>query len=93
MDEEYNIHYTPHCQVRGCPHDAVYKIAAQWSDGNQNELKNYGTFCEIHGMEQLRSARRRRDALRLAEGESLGPVRLYRLIEGFRDAELQPVGD
>jgi len=71
----------------------VYKIAAAWSDGTSRELKNYGLACESHRLSQLERARSDHKGLRLAEGESVGPIELYLLRDGCRDAELARVAD
>jgi hypothetical protein len=70
---------------------ALYKIAAAWSDGSSRELKNYGVACERHRETELAAARLRHSRLRLAEDEAVGPVELYRLQLGCRDAELVPL--
>jgi hypothetical protein len=85
--------YIPCCTAAGCTEPAIYKIAATWSDGVSRELKNYGLACKLHGRSQLERARRRHLDLELAEGESVGPVELYLLEAGRRDAELSRVSD
>jgi hypothetical protein len=80
--------YQPKCSATGCNQPALYKVAAAWSDGNLRELKNYGLACEEHRDGQLARARTNRTRLHLAEGETVGPVELYRLVAGKRDAEL-----
>lgn len=92
-DHPYAFHYRATCQAKGCDHPADYKVAAPWSDGTSCELKNYGTFCEGHAGEALDRARQRQRGLHLAEGETVGTIRLYRLVDGHRDAELQPLAD
>ena len=84
-------HYTPVCDVEGCEHPAVYKVAAPWTDGILSELKNYGVYCDEHATLAFEDARERQARVRLVPGEKVGPVRLYELIEGRRDAELTPV--
>jgi hypothetical protein len=79
------------CNVPDCTKPALYKIAAAWSDGASRELKNYGLACESHRDVQLDRALRHHQALRVAEGETVGPVELYLLREGCRDAELARV--
>lgn len=88
MAESSSFHYQPKCSTPGCSHPAVYKVGATWSDGTSRELKNYGLACEAHRDGLLARARQRRDQLRLAEGESAGPVVLYRLEPGRRDTAL-----
>ncbi|MGE3806042.1 MAG: hypothetical protein AB7K24_15335, partial [Gemmataceae bacterium] len=34
------------CYTPGCGKEAVYKIAARWSDGATEELKTYACTCE-----------------------------------------------
>ncbi|HEV3120335.1 MAG TPA: hypothetical protein VGY53_00460 [Isosphaeraceae bacterium] len=80
--------YQPRCSSPGCDHPARYKVAAEWSDGVYHELKNYGLACEHHRASQLDRALTNRVNLRLAEGETVGPVELYKLVPGKRDSEL-----
>lgn len=88
VDESTRFEYRPACLVRGCSAPALYKIAATWSYGTSRELKNYGTVCETHRLEQLEAARGRRKTLQLAEGESVGEIESYRLVPGERDGNL-----
>ena len=83
--------YCPTCSDPGCTEPAVYKVGAVWSDGTSRELKNYGLACAAHRHSQLERARKHRDGLRLADGESLGPVTLYVLDPGRRDRDLEQV--
>jgi hypothetical protein len=85
--------YVTGCSANGCDHSAIYKIAAAWSDGTSRELKNYGLACLEHRDSQLERARRRHQALRLSDGESVGPVELYVLRTGCRDTELTTLVD
>ena len=87
MDVE-SFHYRPACSAPHCPEPALYKVAAEWSDGTSRELKNYGLACEAHGEEVLAEARSRRGRLTLAEGEVVAQVQLWRLVPGARDLEL-----
>src|SRR5262249_34409696 len=91
MAEGRHFHYAPKCSDPGCGQPAGYKIGAVWSDGTSRELKNYGLACEAHREAQLERARVRRDGLRLADGESVGPVSLFALQAGRRDSELATV--
>ena len=84
-------HYTPVCDVEGCARTASHKVAAPWSDGPLRELKTYGVTCLEHADLLLERVVRKRAALRLSPGETLGDVRLFELVEGLRDAELTPV--
>jgi hypothetical protein len=85
--------YTPNCSIPGCENEARYKAAAPWSDGRVSELKTYGLACDAHRDAILSDANERRAGLRLAEGEQLGPVGLYVLRPGARDAELERIDD
>jgi hypothetical protein len=87
------FYYKPSCSASNCDKPAVYKIAAAWSNGSSRELKNYGLACEDHRDSQLALAQLHRQGLRLAEGESVGQVGLYQLIEGKRDVELPRLPD
>jgi hypothetical protein len=84
--------YQPSCTRTDCNRPAVYKIAAAWSDGTSKELKTYGLACESHRDELLAEARSKQRTLRLAEGETVGPIGVYQLLPGVRDAELSRVG-
>lgn len=88
-----HFEYVPKCSVAGCDHPAAYKIAAPWSDGSARELKNYGVCCVEHRDHELALARKRREGLRLAEGETVGPVGLYKLTPGSLDSQLTKVGE
>jgi hypothetical protein len=83
--------YQPTCDSPGCDRPAIYKIAAEWTYGDLSELKNYGMACDACVKDRLESARRRREGIRLAEGEQLGPIGAYRLMPGVRDRDLPKV--
>ena len=85
--------YVVRCGAQGCSQEAVYKIASEWSDGTLAELKPYGFSCQEHLREQFERARQRRDQCRLAEGETLGPVGVYKLQRGTRDRALERLAD
>jgi hypothetical protein len=91
METEKPFRYRPLCSALACQRPAVYKIAASWSDGSSRELKNYGLACAVHRDAQLEAARRRHAGLRLSDDETVGPVELFLLRPGCRDAELVPV--
>jgi hypothetical protein len=76
------------CYVRGCPREAVYKIAARWSDGVTSELKTYSLACGECVSALFRAARVKKAACRLAAGESLGEPEVFELTRGRRDREL-----
>lgn len=85
--------YVVRCGAQGCGGEAVYKLASQWSDGTLEELKPYGFFCQVHLREMFEKARHRHSQCRLAEGETLGPVRIYKLQRGARDQALERLPD
>ena len=85
--------YIPTCSAAGCGAAAVYKIAAPWSDGKSRELKNYGLACDSHRDSQLARGQIHRAGLRLAEGETVGPTGVYRLVSGVIDAQLSRLPD
>jgi hypothetical protein len=92
--EKTPFQYQPTCSAPSCGQPAVYKVAAPWSDGKKSqELKNYGLACDAHRASQLARAQLHRQGLQLAEGETLGPVGLYRLEPGRRDHELKRLPD
>src|SRR5262249_4574126 len=91
--DDLRFPYTPKCSTPGCDQHALYKVAALWSDGTSRELKNYGLACALPRDSQLMRGRLHREGLTLAEGESVGPVGLYRLEFGRRDADLPRLPD
>jgi hypothetical protein len=93
MNPAKPFHYRPSCSAIHCNQPAVYKLAATWSDGGSRELKNYGLACEVHREPLLIAARRRHDVLRVADAETVGPVEVYVLRSGCRDAELARYAD
>jgi hypothetical protein len=76
------------CYARGCTREAIYKIAAQWSDGVTRELKTYFLSCAECRTELFEAARIKKSACRLAAGESLGDPEVFELTRGRRDREL-----
>ncbi len=93
MAEEGVFSYCPMCSHPSCNQPALFKVGAVWSDGTSRELKNYGLACATHRRSQLERARHNRDGLRLAEGETVGPVALFVLQPGRRDTELATATD
>jgi hypothetical protein len=91
MIREGPFHYRPICASPGCSEPAAFKIAARWSDGTSQELKSYGLVCERHRRDGIDRARHRSASLRLAEGEVVGPVAVFRLESGRRDSDLTRV--
>jgi hypothetical protein len=91
--EKSPFQYHPKCSTAKCDQPAVYKVAAAWSSGTSRELKNYGLACEAHRDAQLALAQQHRQGLKVAEGESVGPIGLYQLVPGKRDNELSRLPD
>jgi hypothetical protein len=89
----YNVQYHPTCSAPSCKQPAVFKVAAPWSSGTSRELKNYGLACEAHRDSQLALAQLHRQGLKVAEGETVGQVGLYKLEPGRRDVELTRLPD
>lgn len=81
--------YQIFCTTKDCKHPALYKIAAQWSDGIVRELKTYALCCEACLPATLSQARAKQKACRLTSGESLLPPGVYRLHRGQRDQALE----
>jgi len=91
--EKSTFRYQPACSAPNCTGVAVYKVAAPWSNGTSRELKTYGLACEAHRDSLLALAQLHREGLKLAEGETIGPVGLYQLAAGKRDLELTRLPD
>ena len=87
------VPFVVRCTAQGCPEPAVYKIAAEWSDGTIKELKTYALACEKHLELQFRRSREKQRCCRVAEGESLGAPGIFRIDEGRRDRELVRLPD
>jgi hypothetical protein len=80
--------YPVHCYGPGCCALAVYKVAARWSDGSTQELKTYFLACPDCLKSLFRTARMKRQACRLAPGETLDEPGIYELKHGERDQSL-----
>ena len=76
------------CYADNCSNEAVYKIAAQWSDGVTSELKTYSLACAPCVSALFRDARARKAACRLAAGETLGEPEVFEMTRGRRDRDL-----
>jgi hypothetical protein len=76
------------CYAKGCSREAAYKIAARWSDGITSELKTYFLACPECLATLYESAKAKKAACRLAEGETLGEPGVFELTHGRRDREL-----
>jgi hypothetical protein len=82
------VNYPVLCYRPGCGEQAVYKVAARWSDGVTQELKTYALSCPACLAGQFRASRAKRAACRLAAGETLDAPGIYELARGRRDAAL-----
>ena len=80
--------YRVMCYARGCPREAVYKIAARRSDGVTRELKTYFLDCPECLPVLYRAARAKQADCRLAAGETLGAPEVFEMVRGRRDREL-----
>lgn len=76
--------YTPECEA-----DAVYKIAARWSDGAMQELKTYACACDDCLPDWYRRSCAKQMACRLTVGETLDVPSIFRLQRGERDRKLE----
>jgi hypothetical protein len=76
------------CYAKACSNEAVYKIAARWSDGVTSELKTYFLTCPTCLPELYQTARVKKASCRLAVGESLGEPEVFEMTRGRRDREL-----
>src|SRR5262249_6090871 len=76
------------CYAKGCPREAVFKIAARWSDGVTRELKTYFLACAecLPGLYNV--ARIKKAECRLAPGETLGEPEVFAMTRGRRDRDL-----
>ena len=80
--------YPVMCYAKGCPREAVYKIAARWSDGVTSELKTYFLSCADCLAEHYSTAGLKKAACRLAPGETLGDPEVFEMTRGRRDPDL-----
>src|SRR5262249_2936707 len=85
--------YLIRCYQPGCPNEAVYKIAARWSDGITYELKTYGLVCESCLADWYRRSVAKQAGCRRAPHETLEPPGIYRLERATRDVKLQRLTD
>jgi hypothetical protein len=81
--------YPIRCYRPGCSEDAVYKIAARWSDGLTGELKTYALSCRGCLAALYRRSREKQAACRLAPGETLEAPGIYLLERRQRDRQLK----
>ncbi len=87
------MRYPVLCYQPGCGQPAVYKIAAEWSDGVTNELKTYGLTCAEHLRVWYQRALQSQKRCRLAPGEYLGEPAVYRFEPNVRDVQLVRLRD
>ncbi len=76
------------CYAPNCGKEAVYKVAAQWSDGVTGELKTYYLSCPDCLAALYQKATFKRNKCQLAPGESLSVPGIYSLARGERDRQL-----
>lgn len=67
---------------------ALYKVAAEWVGGGYSELKTYGFADDVCLERVFRKAADRIRKVRLSEGETVSPLRIYRLEPARHDWEL-----
>ena len=76
------------CYAKGCAREAVFKIAARWSDGVTRELKTYFLACAECLPGLFRMARIKKAECRLAAVETLGDPEVFEMTRGRRDRDL-----
>jgi hypothetical protein len=81
------------CYGKECRQPAVYKIAAQWSDGITRELKTYALSCSDCLSAFFHKSRQKQQACRLAPGETLEPPGIFQMVRGQRDRVLERLPD
>ena len=85
--------YSVLCHTNNCFNEAVYKIAARWSDGVTSELKTYSLCCRNCLANEYRASKERQARCRLGPGESVEAPGIYQLHRGSRDARLQRLAE
>jgi hypothetical protein len=85
--------YPVMCYTKGCTHKAVYKIAAEWSDGSTGELKTYALSCPDCLAAWFKASRAKQAACHTAPGEILEPPGVYHLARGQHDQHLRRAAD
>ena len=76
------------CGGPDCRTSALFKIAAEWSDGPTRELKTYFLCCPDCVKPLRPAAVAKRRASRLAPREALGAPGVYELSRGSADRAL-----
>ena len=79
------------CYTRECGQEAVYKIAAHWSDGITQELKTYALCCAECLPAWYRRSREKQAACRLAPGEILDEPDIFKMDRHRRDSEIERI--
>lgn len=87
------MNYPVLCYEPACGQEAIYKIAARWSDGVTHELKTYSLCCPACLADHFRSSLERHVKTQLIEGEHLERPGIYQLIGGWRDRNLLRLED
>ena len=77
------------CAGAACRDAALFKIAAQWSDGTTRELNTYALACPACLKALFARAANQRRACRLAPGETLDAPGVYELACGSADHRLK----
>lgn len=80
--------YPIYCSNPECKNLAAYKIAAQWTNGLDRDLKTYGLVCDACLPSWFLSARQRHQQCRLAPGESLEAPAIFQLNPHHADRNL-----
>jgi hypothetical protein len=83
--------YCSHPDFRRAP--AKYKVAAEWTGGEYSELKTYGFADDECVLDVYRAASARLAKFCSCDGETLGPLHIYRLDTERSDAKLELAGD
>lgn len=83
--------YVVNCYGVDCTYEAIYKIAAHWSDGQIRELKTYSLACDRCRDALFEQAQIKKNACRLTDGETLSDPVVFPLVRGRRDLELKPL--
>ncbi len=81
--------YLVGCTAHACSRPAAFKIAAQWSDGETQELKTYALTCAACTGTEYHRAIQKSTTCRLATGETLDRPGIYELQPGDRDHQLK----
>ena len=72
-----------------CDSPAVYKVAAEWSDGQTRELKTYALSCAACLAASFAKAKVKQAPCRLLPGETLSEPYIFAMRRGTRDLKLE----